>query len=207
MIALVRGVIDRSISDGSRLRVSGSTSTNTGRAPTCTTTFAVDANVIGVVITSSSRPTLAASSARWSAAVHELSATQCCAPTSPAKRFSNALVLGPVVIQPERRVSSPPVRQFHRARGAETAGRSAGSGYRPAGPACLFPGCSRCRHRQRTADPDATCRRGRPAQTLSGDRVTQRLGHRAGFTPAPTPPPGRRRSVAAALGRSRRTAA
>ena len=81
MSAFVRGVIaalDRA--PRSMLSVSGSTSTNTGRAPRCTMTLAVDANVIGEVITSSPAPTPTASSARCSAAVHEFTATQCGAP-------------------------------------------------------------------------------------------------------------------------------
>ena len=80
MSALVRGVTARSIAAGSMLSVSGSTSTNTGRAPRWTMTLAVEANVIGDVITSSPAPTPTASSARCSAAVHEFTATQCAAP-------------------------------------------------------------------------------------------------------------------------------
>ena len=43
-----------------------------------------------------------AASDRCSAAVHEFTATQCFAPTYSASSFSNCLVWGPVVIQPDR---------------------------------------------------------------------------------------------------------
>ena len=79
-MALVRGVIAASRRSASRLSVSGSTSTSTGRPPRCSTTDAVAENVIGLVITSSPGPTPAASSARCSAAVHELTASACGAP-------------------------------------------------------------------------------------------------------------------------------
>ena len=56
MIALVWGVMAPSILSGSMLQVSGSTSTNTGRAPTRQMTSAVATKVKGVVITSSPGP-------------------------------------------------------------------------------------------------------------------------------------------------------
>src|SRR2546428_12031426 len=88
------------------LSVSGSTSTSTGRAPTCSITFTDALNVIGVVITSSPAPIPRVTSAVWRAAGQELSARApgACryAATSDAKRP----VLGPVVIQLERRVST-----------------------------------------------------------------------------------------------------
>ncbi len=56
-------------------------SANRGVAPTWITVFAVAQNVSGVVTTSSPGPTPDASSDRWSAAVQELTATACCAPT------------------------------------------------------------------------------------------------------------------------------
>ena len=67
--------------------VSGSISANTGVAPTCRIVFAVEANVSGVVITSSPGPIPCVSSARCSAAVQELTAMQCFAPTYSANFF------------------------------------------------------------------------------------------------------------------------
>ena len=61
MIAFVRGVIAASMSAGSMFRSSAFTSTKTGVAPQWTTTFAVAGQVIGVVMTSSPGPIVAAS--------------------------------------------------------------------------------------------------------------------------------------------------
>jgi hypothetical protein len=63
------------------LSVSGSTSANTGVAPRWTMTLAVDAKVMGEVMTSSPAATPMASSARCKAAVQELTATARRAPT------------------------------------------------------------------------------------------------------------------------------
>ena len=76
-MARVRGVIAAASRVASRLRVSASQSTSTGRAPRCSMTAAVAANVIGDVMTSSPGWTPTASSPRWSAAVHELTASAC----------------------------------------------------------------------------------------------------------------------------------
>ena len=62
--AFVRGVMLFSSARASRLSVSGSQSTNVGRAPMCSTTAAVAVKVMGLVITSSPGPTPSASSAR-----------------------------------------------------------------------------------------------------------------------------------------------
>ena len=80
MIALVRGVIAASISSGSMLQVSGSTSTNTGVAPSSTIISAVATNVNGVVMTSSPGPMPSAISAISSASVPEPTLTQWLAP-------------------------------------------------------------------------------------------------------------------------------
>ena len=64
--------------------------------------FAVEAKVSGVVMTSSPGPMPCVSSARCSAAVQELTATQCFAPTYAANCFSNSMVRGPFAHQPER---------------------------------------------------------------------------------------------------------
>ncbi len=55
--------------------MSGSTSTSTGRAPTCPITFTDAAKVMGVVMTSSPGPTREVTSAVCKAAVHELTAS------------------------------------------------------------------------------------------------------------------------------------
>ncbi len=86
--------------------VSGSQSTSTGFAPKYATTSADAANVIVGTTISSPAATPMASSARWSAAVAELTATACRAPTNRAKSHSNVRAFAPVVIHPERSVSS-----------------------------------------------------------------------------------------------------
>src|SRR5262249_43496540 len=72
----------------------------TGRAPRCSTTAAVAVKVIGLVITSSPGPTPIASSARWSAAVQELTASAWRHPMASADAFANSLTFNPVVSQP-----------------------------------------------------------------------------------------------------------
>ena len=64
-------------------------------APAWTITFAVAANVVGVVITSSPGPTPVVISARCSPAVAESSAIACFAPVYAAKAVSNARERGP----------------------------------------------------------------------------------------------------------------
>ena len=81
-----------------------SMSTSTGRAPV-DDDFCGRREVHVGTITSSPGPTPRASSARWSAAVAEFSATAWRAPTASAKRSSNCFVRGPVVSQPESRTS------------------------------------------------------------------------------------------------------
>ena len=82
------------------------TSAKTGVAPAWTITFAVAGQVMGVVITSSPGPTPTASSARCSAAVPDATASTWSAWTYSAKRRSSSAARGPVVNQPERRVSA-----------------------------------------------------------------------------------------------------
>src|SRR2546426_12399940 len=86
--------------------VSGSTSTSTGRAPTCSITFTDAVNVIGVVMTSSPGPMPSVFSAVCKAAVQELSANAAGARRKAANSPSNRFVFGPVEIQRERRVST-----------------------------------------------------------------------------------------------------
>ena len=108
-MALVRGVIAASIEvrvdvegrgvdvDQLRRRRRGSASPP-----------AVAVNVCVVVITSSPGPMPRASNARCNPAVAELTATQCseASPRKAANSLSNRLAFGPVVIQPERSVST-----------------------------------------------------------------------------------------------------
>src|SRR5690606_32772020 len=93
---------------GSIQSVSGSTSTKTGLAPTCSTTLAVAAKVSVGTITSSPGPIPNATSATCSPAVQELSIKEVAsgAPTYSPNWRSNALVLGPVVIQSVRKVAT-----------------------------------------------------------------------------------------------------
>jgi hypothetical protein len=68
-IAFVRGVIALSILAGSIVRYEGSTSTNTGLAPAYSIAATVATKVNGTVMTSSPRPTPAASRDKCSALV------------------------------------------------------------------------------------------------------------------------------------------
>src|SRR5476649_189207 len=95
MIAFVRDVIARSRRDGSIVNDRGSTSTNTALAPVYWIAATVATNVNGTVITSSPGPTPAASNARWSAAVPELTATPWSAPHTAANSCSNASTSSP----------------------------------------------------------------------------------------------------------------
>ena len=68
--------------------------------------LAVEANVIGVVITSSPGPMFCVSKEMCRAAVQEFTAMACLAPRYSANSFSNLSVRGPLAIQPERSVST-----------------------------------------------------------------------------------------------------
>src|SRR6266576_1013812 len=105
-MARVRGVMAARTAAGSMFRVSGSTSTSTGRAPTCSITFTEAVKVSGVVMTSSPAPTPSVASAVCRPAVHELSASAPGASRDAANSVSKRLVFGPVVIQSERSVST-----------------------------------------------------------------------------------------------------
>src|SRR4051794_1468668 len=91
---------------GSMLSVSSRMSAKTGVAPQCTITFAVAGQVSDVVITSSPGPTPRATSERWSAAVHDETASTCFASRYSRMRASSSAVRGPVVSQPDRRVAA-----------------------------------------------------------------------------------------------------
>jgi len=85
--------------------VSGSMSTSTGVAPTCSITFTHAANVYVDVMTSAPGPIPSAASARCNAPVAEFTASPCCAPASAATRRASSCARGPVVIQPDSSVS------------------------------------------------------------------------------------------------------
>src|SRR5215813_1885255 len=105
-MAFVLDVIAFSIWSESIFNVSGWQSTNTGVALKYTTTSAVAVKVIVGTITSSPSLIPTASSARWRAAVPELTAIEWLHPKYLENSSSNLLTLGPVVSQPERRVST-----------------------------------------------------------------------------------------------------
>ncbi len=71
-MTLLRGVMRRSKSAGSMVKVSRQISTITGTAPNCTTTLAVAGKVKSATKTSSPGPTPQAARARCSAVVQEL---------------------------------------------------------------------------------------------------------------------------------------
>ena len=81
-------------------------SANTGTAPAWRSTFAVETQVMGVVITSSPGFTPQASTARWSAAVPVLAPSAWRTPSRVASNCSNRPARGPVASQPERRQAS-----------------------------------------------------------------------------------------------------
>jgi hypothetical protein len=105
MTALVFGVTAAAIFAGSMLRVAGSTSANTGVAPTSRITLAVATQVSGVVMTSSPGPTPASRRATSSVAVPELKARTVRPPQWAESAASKACTFGPLVIQPERSTS------------------------------------------------------------------------------------------------------
>ena len=89
-------------------RVTGSMSTNTGRAPTARITWLVATHESGVVMTSCPGPTPAMRSAISIVQVPELK-TRTGRPPQYSESFaSNAFTFGPDVIQPERSTSATP---------------------------------------------------------------------------------------------------
>ncbi len=86
--------------------VSGSTSTSTGRSPASATTFAVAGNVYAGTSTSSPGSSPNASTARWSAAVPELTASACSTSHAFASPASNSSTFGPIVSIPLSRTSA-----------------------------------------------------------------------------------------------------
>ncbi len=101
MIAFVRGPMRASAAARSMLRVVGSTSTNTGVAPTLTIMLGAAKNVIDAVMTSSPGPIPAMRSAISSAAVaDDIDAHRSPAAPGPTARPRTPATLGPLVIQP-----------------------------------------------------------------------------------------------------------
>ena len=105
-MARVRGPMRAATAARSRLRVPGSTSTNTGVAPTLTIMFGAAKNVIAGVITSSPGPMPHTRSASSSAAVADDTQRTWRPPTYSDSAASKALSFGPLVIQPERSTSA-----------------------------------------------------------------------------------------------------
>src|SRR5262245_7535812 len=92
----------------SMLRVTGSISTNTGRAPTSRITLLVATHESGVVITSWPGPTPAMRSAISIVQVPELKARTGRLPKYSDSFDSKSLTFGPEVIHPERSTSATP---------------------------------------------------------------------------------------------------
>src|SRR3982751_3694589 len=86
--------------DGSTFIVSGSTSTSTGVRPASATTFAVAGKVYAGTSTSSPGCRSSASTARWSAAVPEVTASAYWTSHSRAISASNSPTFGPIVSIP-----------------------------------------------------------------------------------------------------------
>src|SRR5215203_6961029 len=105
-MARVRSLTSSPARSGSMLRSPSRTSAKTGVAPQWTITFAVAGQVSELVITSSPGRTPTASSARWSAAVPDATASTCFASRYSAARRSSSAARGPVVSHPERIVSA-----------------------------------------------------------------------------------------------------
>src|SRR3982074_2495838 len=94
-MTLVRLVIFSDTDFGSRFKVQPSTSANTTFAPRAAAAFAVEIQLIGVVMTSSPGPTPAAINARESPAVAEETARPYLVPQYPANSRSNCWTLTP----------------------------------------------------------------------------------------------------------------
>src|ERR1035437_3893067 len=108
MMARVAGVMAASIRARSMLRVTGSMSTKTGRAPTSRMTLLVATQESGVVMTSWPGPMPAMRSAISIVHVPEVKARTGRPPKNSESLASNSFALGPDVIQPERRTSTTP---------------------------------------------------------------------------------------------------
>src|ERR1051325_4369260 len=160
--ALVLAVSAASSPLGSRFNVSGATSTRTGRAPVCSMTLTDAAKVIGVGMTSSTGPMPRGARAGGSAAGQEWSPSAPGAPTYAANSLSNRRVLGPVVIQSERSVSttssisSCPTRGGAKGRNVARRRRAAAGVGGGAGAVTAIPAEPRCSGKALMACPRPT---------------------------------------------------
>jgi hypothetical protein len=105
MMARVRGVMAASTASRSMLRESSPTSTNTGRAPTRTITFAVATKLIAGVMTSSPAPIPQASSAISRPAVAEVWVRTGRPPRYADSSASSCATFGPLASHPPRSTS------------------------------------------------------------------------------------------------------
>src|SRR5271154_1476890 len=121
--ARVRSLTAAAAAAGSRARVTGSVSANTGRARSYRTTLAEATNERGLVITSSPSLTPTARSARWRPAVPLETAHPNGAPTRAANALSNAGTRGPSESWPERSTSTTA-----RSSASPRTGRASGTG-------------------------------------------------------------------------------
>jgi hypothetical protein len=121
--AAVLSPIAAAAAAGSMLSVTGSMSTNTGRARSYTTALAEATNEKGDVTTSSPSETPAARSARCRPAVPLDTALACVAPTRVPNADSNSSTRGPRDRRPERRTSSTAVSSA-----SPMSGRASGTG-------------------------------------------------------------------------------
>src|SRR4051794_7079631 len=200
MSAAVAGPTAASTAAGSRQKLSRSMSANTGVAPARQTALADAAKENEGRITSSPGPIPMPSSARCSAEVPELTATQCRPSTSAENSFSNAATSGPCATMPERRTRSTAARSSSPIRGwaagimqgpPRVLGGLAGSALDPS----LLPDLHDMRLRNRSvpvrrvprAPPPARCRQAWPAWSRTagyrlapGPPTTHRAGQGAG---------------------------
>ena len=104
-MALVFEVIFLRMLAGSRQKLSGRMSANTGVAPTISMVSAEAKNVNGVVMTSSPGPMPSARSDKYNESVPLATPMACFTPTYPANSFSNACMCGPSTKLPRLPVS------------------------------------------------------------------------------------------------------
>src|SRR4051812_30892344 len=107
-MALIAGVIAADTRARSIFRVTGSISTNTGRAPTSRITLLVATQESGVVMTSWPGPIPAIRNAISIVQVPELKTRTGRSPQAAESLASSSFTFGPDVIQPERRTSATP---------------------------------------------------------------------------------------------------
>ena len=127
----VRSVTAASTAAGSMFRVTGSTSANTGVAPSTMKQFAEATNDSGEVITSSPGPSPAILHMRCSPAVPLETAAAYGAPTRSAICSSNFSIHGPSESRPDRRTSRTSSSSRSSSHGRESRELSPGIGVSP----------------------------------------------------------------------------